>query len=198
MIVDDLTMEKCIGKGAYGEVYLTKKKGNTTKLATKRIDKKIANSEKFQKYFKNEREILKELDHPNILKILDIKENTKYYFLVKEYCNGGSLKDCLEKYIEEYDKPFSQEIIQYIIKQLIEVIKYLHNLNIIHRNIKLENILVIFDTEEDKKKLNMLKSTIKLNDFFFRYKKNKFCSSNCYWVPISYGSNYFRTFKSKR
>ena len=171
MIVEDLIMEKCLGKGAYGEVYLTRKKGTETKFATKRIDKRIANSEKYQKYFQNEREILKELDHKNILKLIEIKENSRFYFLVKEYCNGGSLRDCLKRYQEEYDKSFSQEIIQHIMRQLVDVIKYLHSIDIIHRNIKLENILVIFDSEEDKNNLNMLKSTIKLNDFFFATRK---------------------------
>ena len=171
MIVEDLIMEKCLGKGAYGEVYLTRKKGTETKFATKRIDKRIANSEKYQKYFQNEREILKELDHKNILKLIEIKENSRFYFLVKEYCNGGSLRDCLKRYQEEHDKPFSQEIIQHIIRQIVDVLKYLHSINIIHRNLKLENILVIFDSEEDKDNLNMLKSTIKLNDFFFATRK---------------------------
>ena len=171
MIVEDLIMEKCLGKGAYGEVYLTRKKGTETKFATKRIDKRIANSEKYQKYFQNEREILKELDHKNILKLIEIKENSRFYFLVKEYCNGGSLRDCLQRYQEEYDKSFSQEIIQHIMRQLVDVIKYLHSIDIIHRNIKLENILVIFDSEEDKNNLNMLKTTIKLNDFFFATRK---------------------------
>jgi len=171
MIVEDLIMEKCLGKGAYGEVYLTRKKGTETKFATKRIDKRIANSEKYQKYFQNEREILKELDHKNILKLIEIKENSRFYFLVKEYCNGGSLRNCLKRYQEEYDKPFSQEIIQHIMRQLVDAIKYLHSIDIIHRNIKLENILVVFDSEEDKNDLNMLKSTIKLNDFFFATRK---------------------------
>ena len=58
-------------------------------------------------------------------------------------------------------------MIQHIIKQIIDVLKYLHDVGIIHRNLKLENILVIFDTEKDKEKLNMLKSKIKINDFFF-------------------------------
>lgn len=171
MIVEDLILEKCLGKGAYGEVYLSRKKGTEIKFATKRIDKRIANSEKYQKYFQNEREILEELDHKNILKLIEIKENSRFYFLVNEYCNGGSLRDCLIRYQEEYDKPFSQEIIQHIMRQIVDVIKYLHSINIIHRNIKLENILVIFDSEEDKNNINMLKSTIKLNDFFFATRK---------------------------
>ena len=100
-----------------------------------------------------------------------MKENSKYYFMVKEYCNGGSLKSCLENYMEEHDKPFSQEIIQYIMRQIVDVVKYLHSIDIIHRNIKLENILVIFDSENDKKNINMLKSTIKINDFLFSTRK---------------------------
>ena len=83
----------------------------------------------------------------------------------------NEIRDCLKRYQEEYDKSFSQEIIQHIMRQLVDVIKYLHSIDIIHRNIKLENILVIFDSEEDKNNLNMLKSTIKLNDFFFATRK---------------------------
>ena len=85
MIVDDITMTKCIGKGSYGEVYLTIKKGSSESFATKRIDKKLANSEKYRKYFDKERELLNELDHKNIVKLLEIKQNSKYIFLIKEY-----------------------------------------------------------------------------------------------------------------
>ena len=197
MIVEDLIMDKCLGKGAYGEVYLTKKKGSSEKFATKRIDKKIANSERYQKYFKNEREILNELKHENIVKLLEIKENKRYYFLVKEFCNGGSLKNCLDEYIEEYNKPFSQEIIQHLMKQIVEVIKYLHSLNIIHRNLKLENILVIFDSEEDKEKLNMLKAKIKINDFFFATKKTNSAHQTIIGSPFNMDPVILELFKAK-
>ena len=50
MLVGDLTLIKCLGKGAFGEVYLTSKQGNQEKFATKKIDKKYAQNPKAKKY----------------------------------------------------------------------------------------------------------------------------------------------------
>ena len=172
MKIGDLILEKCIGKGERGETFLTSKIGdNTIKYATKRI-KKLAEPEK-QNYIKNESEILKLLNDEKIIKMYQIRENNNYYFIVKEYCNGGSLKDCSDKYQEKYEKTFSLEIIQYIMKQILECLKYIHSLNIIHRDLKLSNILVVFETEEDKKKLNMMNAKIKLNDFGYSAKNSR-------------------------
>ena len=172
MKIGDLILEKCIGKGERGETFLTSKIGdNTIKYATKRI-KKLAEPEK-QNYIKNESEILKLLNDDKIIKMYQIRKNNNYYFIVKEYCNGGSLKDCSDKYQEKYEKTFSLEIIQYIMKQILECLKYIHSLNIIHRDLKLSNILVVFETEEDKKKLNMMNAKIKLNDFGYSAKNSR-------------------------
>ena len=185
MIVDDITMIKCIGKGPFGEVYLTKKKDTNVKYATKRIDKKLINSEKIKKYFLNGIEILNGLNHDNIIKLIEIKEDKRYYYLVEEYCNGQSLRVCLDKYMDENNKPFPQEIIQYLMKQIVEAIKYLHNNNIIHRNLKLENILVQFDTEEDKNELNLLKSNIKINGFLLSTRKKNTAHQTVVGSPLN-------------
>jgi len=195
MIVDDLTMVKYLGKGIFGEVYLTKKKGTNAYYATKRIDKKMTNSEKIMKYFLNGIEILKELNHNNIIKFIEIKEDKGYYYLVEEYCNGQSLKICLDKFMEENEKPFPQEIIQYLMRQIVEAIKYLNNNNIIHRNLKLENILIKFDTEEDKSNLNLLKSNIKINDFLFSTKVNN--NQTDASSPLNIDETILKIFKSK-
>ena len=167
MLIEDLTLLKCLGRGAFGEVYLTSKKGTQQKFATKKISKKLCKNSKYKKYFDNEMQILKEISHENIVKLYEKKETTNNYFLVMELCNGGSLTDCLEEYQNKNGKPFSEEIVQYLMKQIIGAIKYLHNKNIIHRDIKLDNILVNFDSEEDKKNRNMLKSKVKIIDFGF-------------------------------
>ena len=167
MLVGDLTLTKCLGKGAFGEVYLTSKQGSKEKYATKKIDKKYAANPRAKKYLDNEIAILKEVNHPHIIKLYKVHETTQFYYLVMEYCNGGGLSDCLEEYKKKYKKPFPEEAVQYLMKQIVSAIYYLHKNNILHRDIKLDNILVNFDSEEDKKHKNMLKANVKIIDFGF-------------------------------
>ena len=167
MLVEDLTLLKCLGKGAFGEVYLTSKQGSKQKYATKKIDKKFTQNPRAKKYLDNEINILKEIDHPNIIKLVDVKETTHFYYLVMELCNGGGLSDCLEDYQKKNKKPFPEETVQYLMRQIVDGINYLHKRHILHRDIKLDNLLVNFDSDEDKKKRNMLKAKVKIIDFGF-------------------------------
>ena len=186
MLVDDLTLIQGLGKGAFGEVYLTSKQGSQEKFATKKIDKKYAANPKAKKYIDNEIKILKEIDHPNIIKLYDVKENNQNYYLVMEYCNGGGLSDCLEYHIKQFRKPFSEEIVQYLMKQIVSGLRYLHGKHILHRDIKLDNILVKFDSEEDRQKKNMLKAKVKIIDFgFARYLDPKQLAFSTLGSPIN-------------
>ena len=171
MQVDNLILEKCLGKGAFGEVYLTKKAGDNNKIyATKKYERdKIENTEAM-KYLKNEIAILQTLNHPNIVKFEDVKKTKKHFYIVMEYCNGGELSKALEKYQLKFGKPFSQEIVQYLMRQIIDAFKYIHGQKIMHRDIKLDNILLNFQNEKDKKDLNMMKAQIKIIDFGFACK----------------------------
>jgi len=91
IMIDDLTLLKMLGKGSYGEVFLTSKKGKSELFATKKMDRKYADQPNVSKYLKNEISILRELDHVNIVKLEDIKITKNHYYLVMEYCNGGTL-----------------------------------------------------------------------------------------------------------
>ena len=82
-----------------------------------------------------------------------------------EYINGGNLQDCLEKYEQKYKKYFPEEIIQYLMKQIISAFKYIHGKDIMHRDIKLENIMVNFNNDNDKENLILLRATVKIIDF---------------------------------
>ena len=167
VVIGDITLFQCLGKGSYGEVFLSKKEGKNELYATKKMDRKYADQPQVSKYLKNEIAILKELKHKNIVKLEDVKTTTNHYYLVMEFCNGGALSDCLRKYQEKYGKPFSEEIVQYLMKQIITAIRYIHNKHIIHRDLKLDNILVNFNSEIDKKNLNMMKAVVKIIDFGF-------------------------------
>ena len=81
MILDNYSLEKNIGKGAFGEVFLTTKKGTSKLFATKQIDREFFDNQTTQKYFLNEVYILKELNHPNIVHFENLKKNkTKYLY----------------------------------------------------------------------------------------------------------------------
>ena len=164
--IEDITLLRLLGKGSYGEVYLSLKQNAKKLFATKKVKRKKTDDE-MTKYFKNEINILRILNHPNIVKLEEIKMDENNYYIVMEYINGGELSDYLKKYIEKYGKPFSEEIVQYLMKQIISALIYIHDLNIIHRDLKLENIMVDFDNEKDKEELNMMKAKIKIIDFGF-------------------------------
>ena len=165
MKIDDIVLLKCLGSGTFGEVYLSTKEGSREYYATKKLNRQEMDEPLKKKYLQNEIQILKELDHPNIYKLKDIKMTKHNYFLVMEYINGGCLSDCLEKYQQKFKASFSEEIVQYLMRQIIDAFKYIHAKKIMHRDIKLENIMVNFSNENDKKNLNLLKAQVKIIDF---------------------------------
>ena len=167
MILDEYTLTQFLGKGTFGEVYLTTKKDSNFLYATKRMSKDFVEDPKYLKYFNNEIAILRKLHHKNIVRLEELKKTANHYYVIMEYCNGGTLTECLEKYKNIHHSPITEEIVQHIMRQIVSAINYIHDLRIIHRDLKLDNILVKFENETDKKDLNLLKSEVKIIDFGF-------------------------------
>ena len=119
-IVGEYKLTKLLGSGTYGEIYLAKKGNEPTLYAVKVLDRKRMDSPRMQKYFKTELEILMELDLPNIANFYKKLEDKSNYYIIMEYCNGGTLKECLEKYISIHKETFPIEIIHHIMNQIIE------------------------------------------------------------------------------
>ena len=186
MQIEDLVLLKPVGKGAFGEVFLTTKRGTQQQFATKKVQKSVVLQEKIKKYFNNEIFILRNVNHPNIIKLYEIKQTLNNFYLVFELCNGGGLSNCLERYMKYNGKPFTQEIVQHIMKQIVSGIQYLHNNKILHRDLKLDNILISFDNEEDKENFNLLKSKVKIIDFgFARYLENDVLAQSLLGSPLN-------------
>ena len=166
-MVYDITLIKEIGEGLFGKVYLASKKGENTYYSVKMVDKSQYKKDKqyLVEYLNNEINILLDVNHPNILKFNELKETLKNIYIITEYYNGGTLKSFMEKYLESFNKVLSEELVQYIMRQIIEGIKYLHNKKIIHRSICLTNIMINYEDENDLINNNIMKSKIKIIGF---------------------------------
>lgn len=82
-------------------------------------------------------DVLKGLDHPNIVKLYELYQDPRNYFLITEYLEGGELFERLQT-----DKVFSERKAAGYMKQLLSAVAYCHERNIIHRDLKLENLLL--------------------------------------------------------
>lgn len=187
MQVEDIILLQSIGKGSFGEVFLTNRTGVPGKLfATKKVAKSLVATEKVKKYFNNEIFILRNLDHPNIIKYYELKETLNNYYLVFEFCNGGGLTSCMEKYKKKYGTALPEEIVQHLMRQTVKGLQYLHNKKILHRDIKCDNIMVHYPTEEDNKNINLLKAQVKIIDFgFARYLEEDTLAKSVLGSPIN-------------
>ena len=115
--------------------YLIEETNNdTVSKAVRIINKKDKNVFLSDKKVK----MLCELDHPNIIKIIDIMEDEDYIYVVHDYCPG---KDILSFLVENKEK-VTDELIRQIINQILTGLAYLHANNVIHKNINPDKILV--------------------------------------------------------
>ena len=98
-----------------------------------------------EKNFRRELQNLHNLKHPNIIQILDYLNNKNTNYIILEYCNGGNLGEYVKKYINKNKAPLNEFFIQKLLRQIAPALEYMHSKNIIHRDIKLENILLNFN-----------------------------------------------------
>ena len=184
-----------IGKGSYGNVYLGKNKANNEYYAIKVISKSQLQSKIVYQYFNNEIYILKHINHPNIVKYISLVEQKKDYWLIIEYCNGGSLVKALKYHLTKFNKPVPENIVRYFIKNILTAVIYLNNKKIIHRDIKSDNILLHYDDEEDLLSNNFIKAKIKLIDFgFARYLDENELAGSLVGTPMYMDPNVLKTF----
>ncbi|KAM3146719.1 Protein kinase domain containing protein [Paramecium bursaria] len=124
-----------LGKGAFGEVRKAVHKLTNQSRAIKIISKEKAGNHEIQK-LKEEVEILRNLDHPNIIKIFEFYQDSRNFYIVTELCTGGELFD---KIVEQNN--FSERKAAETMKQILSAVNYCHQSKIVHRDLKPENIL---------------------------------------------------------
>ena len=119
-----------LGSGAFGIVYKGNDAGKNT-IAAKRIDGNV-----HPRILTQEMDKLLHLDHPNVMKILDVQKTDNIVWMMMPFCGLGDLSH----FYRERDVPFETNV--NIMKQIMAGIQYLHSQNIVHRDIKPGNILV--------------------------------------------------------
>ena len=141
VVETEYTMGKKLGDGAYGSVFLAAHNATGAVRAIKQIPKsRIRNPERLE----TEIQVMRECDHPNIVRLYEVYEDTRYVYLVIEHCEGGELFD----YIVSKKRLNEKEAAQ-LFGQLLSSVRYLHSHEIVHRDLKPENLLFLGTPGED-------------------------------------------------
>lgn len=173
--LENYHVSRTLGQGAYATVRLCLDKRDQIKYAVKIYEKYKLTDPMKKKAAQREITVLKRLEHPGIISLHDLIDTPKQIYIVTDYIKGISL--------QQYSKSVPNRVIREhtarrIFKQVIEGVAYLHSNNIVHRDLKLDNILV----EETSR-------MVKLIDFGFSVvvasgqKLKVFCGTPSYMAP---------------
>ncbi|MFH1263604.1 MAG: bifunctional serine/threonine-protein kinase/formylglycine-generating enzyme family protein [Pseudomonadota bacterium] len=159
--------------GGMAEVFKGKligPKGFEKTLALKRILPEFGEDEEFVQMFVDEARISSNLHHKNIVQVFDFGEVARSYYIAMEFVDGPNLKNLLQRCVKDRGR-FPRDYSLYIALQIAEALEYAHNvrvegkdvLNLIHRDVSPQNVLVSRDGEVKITDFGIAKATIKLS-----------------------------------
>eukprot|EP01022_Parablepharisma_sp_SALTPOND_P008189 TRINITY_DN135349_c2_g1_i1.p1 TRINITY_DN135349_c2_g1~~TRINITY_DN135349_c2_g1_i1.p1 ORF type:complete len:1128 (-),score=119.65 TRINITY_DN135349_c2_g1_i1:2063-5362(-) len=128
---------RLLGKGAFGKVNLGMHKLTGKLVAIKSINKEYLTDESSKKKVMQEFSILKLLRHPNVIRLYESFESAKHILIVMELCTGGDLLNYVRK-----RRKLKEDMAKFVFKRLIEGLYHCHCRGVLHRDIKLDNVLL--------------------------------------------------------
>lgn len=156
-VIKQYCFKRFIGKGCFGRVWEAYDTQEKQKVAIKMVNKEVfIDMPKFEEYLRNEINYLSDIKHENIIKFLDFFEDNIFMYFVTEYCDGD-----LGAYLQEKMRIPEKEALGFL-KQIISAFQVLNANKIMHRDLKLENILYRKNGKNEK--------ILKLADFDFAKK----------------------------
>eukprot|EP00056_Hartaetosiga_gracilis_P006417 m.96511 g.96511 ORF g.96511 m.96511 type:complete len:983 (+) comp12468_c0_seq3:152-3100(+) len=133
-------LQRTLGEGAFAKVKQAVHKESGLNVAVKVVYKKCITADYVRDNLQREGNLLRLIDHPNVIKLIEIFENDDVYCLVTEIATGGELLD----YIVSHDTLTEKEARKFT-RHMIRAITHLHRLDIVHRDLKTENLLLDHD-----------------------------------------------------
>lgn len=140
-------MSDTIGEGAFSTVRIAEHRETGEKFAVKRLDRTKLSSDD-EMLLRREVEILKSLDHPNIVKFIDFYEERNFFYVVLEYLQGGELFDRILK-----KNFFTEKEARNLVAVILSTLQFCHDRGIVHRDLKPENL--IFTSPDDDANLKI-------------------------------------------
>ena len=135
--VDEFQPIKLLGKGSYGKVLLVKYFNNNKIYAMKVIDKEKIIKKKITQRIKTEKELLKKINHPFIVKLIFSFQDNEKLYLVTEFMQGGELYFHLKR-----STSFKEKTARFYLCEILLALQYIHEQGYIYRDLKPENILL--------------------------------------------------------
>jgi serine/threonine-protein kinase len=145
-------IERSIGGGGMGEVYLARRESDRQRVAIKMMIPTVATGERARMYFRRELEVLRDLRHPNIVAYDETYERDGQYQLVMEFVDGPNAR----QWVEQLGKPLPIDQAAWIGAQLLAALDHAHGKGYVHRDIKPSNLIVTGRAD---------RPTVKLSDF---------------------------------
>ena len=148
-----------LGYGSYGIVKKIRLKSSPDKIrALKIIPKEYLIEGVDTEKLLDEIIILKNLEHPNIMKLYEFFEDEKSYYMVSEFCDQGDLFDKMQKL-----NWMTEIVVKFLMEQVLNAIAYLHSKGVIHGDIKLENIMLYTTTKSARERFTMINKQLSVD-----------------------------------